>query len=144
MTLSSVLSIIKCTFLQFNMTWVLVSSVAQSCPTLCDAINCSTSGFPVHHQLPEFTQTHVHRVSDAIQPSLSSCRQNEVEISICVIIIPFSFLKSNVQQSHSVVVRKNALYDFSFPSFTDSFPNFTEACFVAQHVICPGECSMCT
>ena len=44
-----------------------VSSVAQSCPTLCDPMNCSTPGLPVHHQLPEFTETHVHRVSDAIQ-----------------------------------------------------------------------------
>ena len=46
-----------------------ISSVAQSCPTLCHPMNASTSGLPVHHQLPEFTQTHVHRVSDAIQPS---------------------------------------------------------------------------
>ena len=45
------------------------SSVAQSCPTLCDPMNCSTPGLPVHHQLLEFTQTHVHRVRDAIQPS---------------------------------------------------------------------------
>ena len=45
------------------------SSVSQSCPTLCDPMNHSTPGLPVHHQLPEFTQTHVHRVSDAIQPS---------------------------------------------------------------------------
>ena len=44
-------------------------SVAQSCPTLCDPMNRSTPGLPVHHQLPEFTQTHVHRVRDAIQPS---------------------------------------------------------------------------
>ena len=43
-------------------------SVTQSCPTLCDPMNCSMRGLPVHHQLPEFTQTHVHRVSDAIQP----------------------------------------------------------------------------
>ena len=46
-------------------------SVAQSCPTLCDPMNRSTPGLPVHHQLPEFTQTHVHRVSDATQPSHS-------------------------------------------------------------------------
>ena len=46
-----------------------IRSVAQSCPTLCDPMNCSTPGLPVHHQLPEFTQTHVHWVSDAIQPS---------------------------------------------------------------------------
>ena len=48
---------------------VQFSSVAQSCPTLCDPMNCSTPGLPVHHQLPEFTQTHVHRVGDTIQPS---------------------------------------------------------------------------
>ena len=45
------------------------SSVAQSCPTLCDPMNCSMPGLPVHHQLLEFTQTHVHQVGDAIQPS---------------------------------------------------------------------------
>ena len=46
-----------------------IRSVTQSCPTLCNPRNRSTPGFPVHHQLPEFTQTQVHRVSDAIQPS---------------------------------------------------------------------------
>ena len=45
------------------------SSVTQSCPTLCDPMDCSTPGLPVHHQVLEFTQTHVHWVSDAIQPS---------------------------------------------------------------------------
>ena len=48
---------------------VQFSSVAQSCPTLCDPMNCSMPGLPVHHQLPEFTQTHIHQVSDVIQPS---------------------------------------------------------------------------
>ena len=48
---------------------VQFSSVAQSCPTLCDPMNRSTPGLPVHHQLPEFTQIHIHQVSDAIQPS---------------------------------------------------------------------------
>ena len=48
---------------------VQFSSVAQSCPTLCDPMNRSTPGLPVHHQLLEFTQTHVHSVGDAIQPS---------------------------------------------------------------------------
>ena len=64
--------------LKFNIqklrSWYLVpsvqfSSVAQSCPTLCDPMNCSTPGLPVHHQLPEFTQIHVCQVSDAMQPS---------------------------------------------------------------------------
>ena len=48
---------------------VQFSSVAQSCSTLCDPVDCSTTGLPVHHQLPELTQTHVHWLSDAIQPS---------------------------------------------------------------------------
>ena len=60
---------------------VQFSSVAQSCPTLCDPMNRSMQGLPIHHQLLEFTQTHVHRVSDAIQPShpvipFSSCPQS--------------------------------------------------------------------
>ena len=53
---------VTCDFLQF-------SSVTQSCLPLCDPMNCSTPGLPVHHQLLEFTQTHVHWVGDAIQPS---------------------------------------------------------------------------
>ena len=51
--------------------WIIgiFSSVAQSCPTLCDPMDSSMPGLPVHHQLPELTQIHVHRVGDAIQPS---------------------------------------------------------------------------
>ena len=52
-----------------SISYQSVQLVAQSCLTLCDPTNCSMPGLPVHHQLPEFTQTHVHRVSDAIQPS---------------------------------------------------------------------------
>ena len=52
-----------------DMDSVQFSSVARSCLTLCDPMSRSTPGFPVHHHLPEFTQTHVHRVRDAIQPS---------------------------------------------------------------------------
>ena len=48
---------------------VQFSSVTQSCPTLCNPMDCSMPGLPVHHQLPEFTQTHVHWVGDVIQPS---------------------------------------------------------------------------
>ena len=54
---------------QFMMYSVQFSSVAQSCPTPCDPMNRSTPGLPVHHQLQEFTQTHVHQLGDAIQPS---------------------------------------------------------------------------
>ena len=48
---------------------VQFNSVTQPCATLCDPMDCSTPGLPVHHQLPELTQTHVHQVGDAIQPS---------------------------------------------------------------------------
>ena len=62
---------IKFTNFKCRIYWVLIliHSVAQSCLTLCDPMNHSTPGLPVHHQLPEFTQTHVHRVSDTIRPS---------------------------------------------------------------------------
>ena len=64
------------------------SSVTQSCPTLCDPMNRSTPGLPVHHQLPEYTQTHVHRVNDAIQPSDP-------------LVIPFSFCPQSLPASGS-------------------------------------------
>ena len=71
-----------------------VSSVAQSCPTLCDPMDCSTLGLPVHHQLPEPSQTHVHGVSDAIQNISSS-------------VVPFNLsqhqdLFQGVSSSHQV------------------------------------------
>ena len=55
--------------LMLKLQYFQFSSVGQSCLTLCDPMNRSTPGLPFHHQLPEFTQTHVHRVSDAIHPS---------------------------------------------------------------------------
>ena len=66
---ASLISIPDCVLHWCYFTWLYFSSVAQSCPTLSDPMNHSAPGLPVHHQLPEFTQTHVHRVSDAIQPS---------------------------------------------------------------------------
>ena len=57
---------------EVHMEWFAAckfNSVTQSCQTHCDSMNCSTPGLPVHHQLPEFTQTHVQRVGDAIQSS---------------------------------------------------------------------------
>ena len=71
------------------------SSGTQSCLTLCDPMDCSTPGFPVHHQLPEITQIHVHQVGDAIQPthpllapspafSLSSIRVSSSESVLCI------------------------------------------------------------
>ena len=62
----------KVGWVQTSVDWIeegQFSSVAQSCLTLCDPMDCSRPGFPVHHQLPELTQTHFHWVGDAIQPS---------------------------------------------------------------------------
>ena len=64
-----IFSSIHCFYLFNDISSVKFSSVTQLCPTLCGPMNQSTPGLPVHHQLMEFTQTHVHRVSDAIQPS---------------------------------------------------------------------------
>ena len=66
---------------EWNLSSIQFSSVTQSCPTLCDPMNRCTPGLPVHHQLPEFAQSHVHWVRDAIQPSssvvpFSSCPQS--------------------------------------------------------------------
>ena len=66
---------------------VQFSSVAQLCPTLWDPMNRSTPGLPVHHQLPEFTQTHAHRVSDAIQPSHPLSHYQPQKTTVCIIII---------------------------------------------------------
>ena len=57
------------THIYVNLIISQFSSVTQSCPTLCDPMNRRMPGLPVHHQLPEFTQSHVHQVGDAIQPS---------------------------------------------------------------------------
>ena len=72
LSLFPVLIVLSISLLNIYHTLVIhhqIRSVAQSCPTLCGPMNRSTPGFPVHHQLLEFTETHVHRVSDAIQPS---------------------------------------------------------------------------
>ena len=67
--LLNMLSRLVITFLLFQFSSVQFISVTQSCLTLCNPMNRSTPGLPVHNQCPEFAQTHVHRVSDAIQPS---------------------------------------------------------------------------
>ena len=81
------------------------SSVTQSYLTLCDSMDCSSPGFPVHHQLPELTQTHVHRVGDAIQPShpLSS-----------PLLLPSIFPRIRVFSNESVRIRWPNYWSFSF------------------------------
>ena len=73
---------------KINLLSVQFSSVTQSCPTLCDPMNCSTPGLPVRHQLPEFTQTHVHQ-SRWCHPAISSS------------VVPFSFCLQSLPASES-------------------------------------------
>ena len=80
------------------------SSVAQSCPTLCDPMDCSTPGLPVHHQLPEFTQTHVHRVSDA----------NHLILCCPLLLLPSVFPSIRVFSNESVLrIRWPKYWSFS-------------------------------
>ena len=74
-------------------TSVQFSSVAQSCLTLCDPMNPNTPGLPVHHQLPEFTQTHAHRVNDVIQPShpLHTHTHTHTHTHVCVCVCVCNF-----------------------------------------------------
>ena len=77
--------------------FIQFSSVAQSCPTLCDPMNCSTPGLPIHHQLPEFTQTHVHWVDDAIQPSHLLSSPSPPAINLSQHQVLFKWVSSSYQ-----------------------------------------------
>ena len=85
---------------------VQFSSVTQSCPTLCDPMDCSMPGFPVHHHLPEFTQTHVHWVYDSIQPSHLHCP---------LLLLPSIFSKIRIFSNESALcIRWPKYWSFSF------------------------------
>ena len=86
---------------------VLFSSVTQSCPTLCDPMDCSRPGFPVHHQLPELAQTHVYQVGDAIQPPHP--------------LLPPSPLALNLSQHQSKWIQST----FKKPNFSKKYTNGT-------------------
>ena len=97
------------------MTTALVSAsqfIAQSCPTLCNPIDCSTPGFPVHHQLPELTQTHVHRAGDAIERVMPSSH-----LLLCrpLLLLPSISPSIRVFSSESVLrIRWPKDWSFSF------------------------------
>ena len=107
------------------------SSVAQLCPTLCDLMDYSTTGLPVHHQLPEFTQTHVHWVSDTIQPShpLSSP--------------PFAFNSSALSLLHGPTLTfvhdywKNQSLDYMDTVTRGTYPNSSAQAPLWKVLLCP-------
>ena len=98
------LPLYNCKGFYLGYTWIQFSSVTQFCLTLCDPMNRSTPGLPVHHQLPESTQTHVHWVGDAIQPSHSA-------LNLCQHQGLFKWVSS----SHQVTT----------PEWSSSFPYIT-------------------
>ena len=111
---------------------VQFSSVAQSCPTLCDPMDCSTPGFSVHHQLPELAQIHDHRVSDAIQPSYP--------LSSHSLLLPSIFSSIRVFSHDSVLcIRWPKYWSFSFsisPSNDYSgLISFRIDCFDLHHLL---------
>ena len=75
----------------------------QSCPTICDPMDCNTPGLPVHHQLPEFTQTHVHWVGDAIQPSHSLLPPSPLTLNL-----------SHFSNESALFIRWPKYWNFSF------------------------------
>ena len=88
------------------------SSVAQSCPTLCNPMNCSTPGLPVHHQLPEFTQTHVHEL---VMPS------NHLNLCHPLLLLPSVFLSIRVFSNESALhIRWPKFWTFSFSISTSN------------------------
>ena len=95
---------------------VCCCSVAQSCLTLCDPMDCSTPGLPVHHYLLEFTQIHVHWVSDAIQPSLccpfSSCLQSFPASESCQMSQLFTSSGQSIGVSASTSVLQMNIQDW--------------------------------
>ena len=91
---------------------VQFSSVAQSCPTLCDPMNRNTPGLPGHHQLPGFTQTHVHRVGDTIQPS---CHPTISSSVVPLLFLPSIIPSIRVFYNESVIcIRWPKYWSFSF------------------------------
>ena len=98
------------------------SSVAQSCPTLCDPMNHGTPGLPVHHQLLEFTQTHVHQVGDAIQPShplAFMIPHSKWSISVNYWFLPVSFSMVRAKHLYSIYFVAGAVQR-NLPLFTQS------------------------
>ena len=76
-------------------------SVAKSCPTVCDPVDCSTPCLPVHHQLPQFTHTHVHWVDDAIQLSPPLLPPSPLALSLCSWVLTFLlFIEKTYHQLH--------------------------------------------
>ena len=96
---------------------VQFSSVAQSCPTLCDPMDCSTPSLPVHHQFPEFTQTHVHWVGDAIQPChpiFPSIRVFSNESVLCIKVLVAKILEFQLQHQSFQWTSRTDLLEASF------------------------------
>ena len=113
----------------------------SSCPILCDPINCSTPGFPVNQQLPELTQTHVHQVGDAIQPSHPLSFPFPPALSLSQHQGLFKWVSSLHQEAKALEFQLHQSIQWTQYNFNLS--KFNKIWFGTQDVIYPGECSMC-
>ena len=105
-----------------NRTSVQFSSVTQSCPTLYDPMDCNMPGFPVHHQLLEFTQTHVHQVSDAIQSSYPLSSPSPPAFNLSQHLFPGSFPRSQFFASGGQTTEVSASASVLPMNIQDWFP----------------------
>ena len=105
-----------------NRTSVQFSSVTQSCPTLYDPMDCNMPGLPVHHQLLEFTQTHVHQVNDAIQSSYPLSSPSPPAFNLSQHLFPVSLPRSQFFASGGQTIRVSALASVLPMNIQDWFP----------------------
>ena len=97
----------------YEQWWVQLNSVTQSCPTVCNPVKRSMPGLPVHHQLPEYTQTHIHWVSDAIQPS--HLPSSPFPPALNLSLLPSTFPSIKVFSNNSALhIRWPKYWSFSF------------------------------
>ena len=140
-----------------NIGSVQFSSVAQSCPTLCDSMDCSMPGFPVHHQLLELAQTHVHWVGDAIQPthplsspspSVFNLSQHQGlfqsvglshQVTIVLVAIIMTFTECLLSIRYYILCMHNVIYSYSDPmrkhDYNFHFADKIEACAICVCVL---------
>ena len=101
-----------------RISFTLISSVAQLCPTLCNPMDCSTTGFPVHHQLPELARTHIYQVGDAIQPSHPLPSSSPSAFNLSQHQSLFQWISSSYQVAKVLELQLEVIshYNFDLPS----------------------------
>ena len=118
----------------FNYFQFQFSSVTQSCRTLCDPMDCSTPGLPVHYQLPEFTQTHVHWVGDAIQPAHPLSSPSPPALNLSQHQALFKWVSSSHQMAKAPEFQLQH-QSFQWTLYYFSPPSWMDISFLCRHII---------